>query len=156
MQVIGEVDGGMRAGTVVATVHGIVPLSRYCTIYDVIGLPPSSKGVCHVKDTDLKPGSADNPIGEVGTPNVFAVTMPLYGPGPTAFTALTLKSYNVPGCNPVTTYEGEIERDAGTEMVFHKPGGGPLVRYSTRYDVIGMPPLYDGGSHVRDTICNPD
>ncbi len=124
-------------------------------MYVVIGLPPSSDGVVHVKDTDLNPGSADNPIGCVGNPCVFADTIAQYGPAPAAFTAATLKSYNVPDCNPVTTYEGEREKDAAIDIggMFHELV--PLIRYSIKYDVIGMPPLYNGGSHVRDTLCNP-
>ena len=155
MQCIGALDGNITAGTVVATVHGPggVPLSRYCTVYDVIEVPPSSDGVFHVKDTDLKPGSAVNAIGCVGNPCVFAETILEYGPTPTAFVAATLKSYDVPSCNPETTQNG-VEPDTEELNVLH--GVVPLTLYCTLYTVIGVPPSFNGLSHVKDTLFKPD
>ena len=79
MQFIGPDDGRIGAGTVIAGVHWDVPLTRYCTVYDKIGLPPSPDGVVHVKDTDRSPGSAVKPMGALGVPYGSAA-MTEYGP----------------------------------------------------------------------------
>jgi hypothetical protein len=48
----------MGLGTVVAGIHaliGVVPLSLYCTAYDVMGVPPSDEGGRHAKDMLFTP-----------------------------------------------------------------------------------------------------
>ena len=34
--------------------------------------------------------------------------------------------------------------------------GVPLILYCTVYDIIEVPPLFNGAFHVRDTLCKPD
>ena len=84
-------------------IHANVPLTLCCTVYDVMGLPPSDAGGVHVKDTLVTPDCAVKSVGASGAPYVDAVAIALYGPVPTAFTAATSKSYNVPSYNGIFT-----------------------------------------------------
>jgi hypothetical protein len=63
----------------------------YCTVYDVMGLPPSDAGGFHVKVTlpTPDPDFALKPVGVPGTLYVVAVANALYGPVPAALTAAT-------------------------------------------------------------------
>ena len=67
----------------------------------MIGVPPSFVGAVQCNVTCALPGVPVNDIGASGTASVDSVIL-AYAPGPTAFTAATLKSYNVPSNNPVT------------------------------------------------------
>jgi len=91
----------MGLGVVVGVSHGLDPLSLYCTLYDVMGLPPSDAGGVHVKDTLFKPDCAVKPVGTREDDSVDAVAIALYGPVPNVLMAATSKSYNVPSVNPV-------------------------------------------------------
>ena len=92
----------MGLGVVVGVNHGLDPLSLYCTLYDVMGLPPSDAGGVHVKDTLFKPDCAVKPVGTREDESVDAVAIALYGPVPTTFVAATRKSYVVETANPAT------------------------------------------------------
>ena len=47
-------------------VHVFCPCSLYCTVYDVIGVPPSFVGALHVRDTLCSPGVALKLVGASG------------------------------------------------------------------------------------------
>jgi hypothetical protein len=89
MQCSGTGVSGMSMGTVVTDCHELVPLTLPCTVYDVMGVPPSDVGGFHFKLTLFKPDCAVKPVGAPGAAYVDAVAFALGGPWPTAFTAIT-------------------------------------------------------------------
>ena len=80
------VFGGM---SVIGDSHVLVPLTLYCNVYDVMGVPPSDAGGVHVRDTRFNPDCAVKPVGASGTDHVDAVATALYGPVPIILVAAT-------------------------------------------------------------------
>jgi hypothetical protein len=74
----------------------------YSTTYPVIGVPPLLVGAVHVKETCALPGVPVKFVGLLGVVKVVPITMSLYVPVPTIFTAATRISYVVLLANPVT------------------------------------------------------
>lgn len=127
-----------------------------------MGDPPSFVGAVHDSVACEFPGMPVNDVGVFGTASVDSVTI-AYAPLPTAFTAATLKSYNVAssnttGLNPVTMQwsdPGVSGMGAGVVVaVNHVPVS--LTLHCTVYDVMEAPPSDNGGSHVKDTLLTPD
>jgi len=59
----------MGLGIVVTDCHGLigfVPLTLPCTVYDVMGLPPSDAGGFHDKSTLFNPDCAVKSVGASG------------------------------------------------------------------------------------------
>jgi len=69
----------------------------------VIGVPPSFVGAVQYNVTCALPGVPVNDIGASGTASVDSVIL-AYAPVPTAFTAATSKSYNVPSNNTIALH----------------------------------------------------
>jgi hypothetical protein len=90
------------------------------TVYPAIVFPPLKDGALKVTVARALSGTTETIVGASGTVTGIAVAIPLGLPGPAAFLAETLKSYDTPFDNPVTVKVTAV--DAACAKVIQSEG----------------------------------
>mmetsp|Transcript_8471 Transcript_8471/g.30115 ORF Transcript_8471/g.30115 Transcript_8471/m.30115 type:complete len:371 (+) Transcript_8471:376-1488(+) len=124
------------------------PPDTEVTRYESMRAPPSESGGENVTSTPWLRGAPTTSRGGPGGP--AGMTMGLGSDGsdsPTRLTATTAKAYSSPFRTPVLIVT-EV-RFAGHD----RPSAPPCV-HTTRYPVIGAPPVSAGGSHDTSTLLS--